>query len=145
MFIVFFDIRGLVHHEFISTGQRVNKEYYLNVLKRLREKMWKNNSWILHDDNAPSHRAAMVTEFKAKTATNQPPYSPDLAPCDLFFVSQIEIATTWNPFWVDRGDKKEIVAWAEIDTRKRLQKMFRRMCVASNGAYFEGDNINYDD
>ena len=107
MLIVFFDIRGLVHHEFIVTEEKVSKEYYLDVLKRLCEKirqkmpkMWKNNSWILHDDNAPSHRVAMVTKFKAKTATNtvfQPPYSPDLAPYD-FFVSQIEIATTWNPF-----------------------------------------------
>jgi len=59
MLIVFFDIRGLVHHEFVPTGQTVNKEYYLAVLKRLREKirqkrskLWKNNSWILHNDNA---------------------------------------------------------------------------------------------
>ena len=48
---IFFNIRGLVHHEFIPTGQTVNKKYYLDVLKRLREKihqkrpeMWKNNS-----------------------------------------------------------------------------------------------------
>jgi len=94
MLIIFFDICGLVHHEFIPTGKTVNKKHYLEFLKRLCEKirqkrpeMWKNNSWILHDDNAQSHRAEMVTEFKAKTATNtidQPPYSPDLAPCNFF-------------------------------------------------------------
>ena len=34
MVIVFFNIRCLVHHEFIPIGQTVNKEYYLDVLKR---------------------------------------------------------------------------------------------------------------
>ena len=43
MLIVFFDIHGLVHHEFIPTGQTVNKEYYLDVLKRLREKTRQKN------------------------------------------------------------------------------------------------------
>jgi len=34
---VFFDIRGVVHSEFLSVGQTVNKQYYLSVMKRLRE------------------------------------------------------------------------------------------------------------
>lgn len=39
MRIVFFDIRGLVHHEFVLTGQTVDKTYYLAVLKLWREKI----------------------------------------------------------------------------------------------------------
>ena len=34
-----FDIRGIVHYEFVQTGQTVNHVYYLEVLKRLREKL----------------------------------------------------------------------------------------------------------
>lgn len=34
---VFFDYRGVVHSEFLPEGQTVNKEYYLGVLRRLRE------------------------------------------------------------------------------------------------------------
>ena len=34
-----FDIRGIVHYEFVPTGQTVNQVYYLEVLKRLREKV----------------------------------------------------------------------------------------------------------
>jgi len=37
MLIVFFDIRGIVHHEFVPEGQNVNAEFYSNVLCRLRE------------------------------------------------------------------------------------------------------------
>jgi len=33
------DIRGIVHYEFVPTGQPVNQIYYLEVLKRLREKV----------------------------------------------------------------------------------------------------------
>ena len=35
----FFDIKGIVHKEFVSTGQTVNCEFYCEVLRRLREKV----------------------------------------------------------------------------------------------------------
>ena len=51
---------------------RVNQVYYLEVLKRLREKvrrkrpeLFASNSWILHHDNAPAHTALSVREFLA--------------------------------------------------------------------------------
>ena len=37
MLVAFFDIDGLVHHEFIPTGQTVNKEFYKIVLQCLRD------------------------------------------------------------------------------------------------------------
>ena len=66
------DIRGIVHYEFVPTGRTVNQVYYLEVLKRLLEKvrrkrpeLFANNSWILHHDNAPAHTALSVREFLA--------------------------------------------------------------------------------
>ena len=54
MLLTFFDIRGIVHYEFVQTGQTVNQVYYLEVEERLREKvrrkrpeLFANNSWIL--------------------------------------------------------------------------------------------------
>ena len=67
--IIFFHYRG-VHHEFVPEGQAVNKEYYLDVLRHLREAVWRKrpDSWagnllIFHHDNAPSHSSLIVTEF----------------------------------------------------------------------------------
>ncbi len=34
---VFFDYNGIVHQEFLPQGCTVNKEYYLEVMRRLRE------------------------------------------------------------------------------------------------------------
>ena len=37
MLIVFFDYEGVVHHEYAKAGQTINKEYCVQILKRLRE------------------------------------------------------------------------------------------------------------
>ena len=74
LFIVFFDCDGVVHYEFLPKGRTVNKEYYLEVMRRLREvirqkrtELWKNQSWILHHDIAPTRTSLLVREFLAKT------------------------------------------------------------------------------
>ena len=37
MLIVIFDADGIVHHEYVPQGQTVTKEFYLDVMRRLRE------------------------------------------------------------------------------------------------------------
>ena len=80
------------------------KEYYFSVMKRLRQRirqkkadLWKDHLWILHHDNAPSHKAIIVNEFLAKNSTNiieQPPYSLDMAPADFFPFPKTQIITS---------------------------------------------------
>ncbi|KAF6327507.1 hypothetical protein mRhiFer1_008231 [Rhinolophus ferrumequinum] len=77
--------------------KQLTKFYYLEVLKRLREKviqpeLFANNSWLLHH-NAPAHMALLVREFLASkqiTVLEHPPYSPDLAPNDFFLYLKIK-------------------------------------------------------
>ena len=74
------------------TGQRVNKEYYVEVLteftKRFRRKrpaLFKSGQWHFHQDNAPVHNSIFVADFLTKMdikTVPHPPYSPDLTPCD---------------------------------------------------------------
>ncbi|UYV63271.1 hypothetical protein LAZ67_2003604 [Cordylochernes scorpioides] len=97
---VFFDCRDVVHHEFLPQGRTVNKEYYLQVIRNLREAirqkrpdLWKNKNWLLHHDNAPAHTSLLVRDFLAKNNTlmmPQPPYSPDLPPCDFFLFPKLK-------------------------------------------------------
>jgi hypothetical protein len=97
MLIIFFDICGIVHKEFVPPGQTVNGKVYYEVLRRLREnvrckqpEMWKYGNWLLHHDNEPAHTSFVVREFLTKnnmTTVPHPTYSPDLAPLRFLRVS----------------------------------------------------------
>ena len=70
MLIVFFDYEGATHHEYAPTGQTINKEYYVQILKRLRETVrrkrphfWSSGDWFLHHDNAPAHSSNLLQQF----------------------------------------------------------------------------------
>ena len=58
-------------------------------MKRLlgkRAALFKLGQWHFHQDNAPVHNSIVVTGYFTKmgikTVPPQPPYCPDLAPCD---------------------------------------------------------------
>jgi hypothetical protein len=90
MLIVKFDIDGLVHYEYVPSGNTVNKELYKTVLKRLCEvvhrhhpEKWRDGNGILHHDNAHAYRAVTTNEFLANhknPSLPHNPYFPDLAP-----------------------------------------------------------------
>ena len=92
-----FTLRRIVHYEFVPTGQTVNQVYYLEALKRPREKVRRKrpelfaNSCTLHRDKAPAHTALSVSEFlatKQVTVLEHPAYSLDLASNDYFSVPE---------------------------------------------------------
>ena len=58
MLICFFDCQGVVHKEFVPSGQTVNKQYYREFLERLRQRVHLirpeiADTLMLHHDNAP--------------------------------------------------------------------------------------------
>ena len=76
----------------VLTGQTVNKEYYVEILREFRKRfrrkrpaLFKSGQWHFHEDNAPVHSSILVTDYLTKMGIKTvppPPYSPDLAPCD---------------------------------------------------------------
>ena len=155
MLTCFFDSRGIVHHEYAPEGQIINKEYYLEVLRRLRgavrrkrPDMWTGKNWQLHHDNAPAYSAHAIKGFLAKNNTTlmrQPPYSPDLAPYDFWLFSKLKIALKRRRF----QSRKNIMEKKTADLRSILEKEFKRCFqkwqrrwkkyVHFQGEYFEED------
>ena len=92
LMIPFFDSTGMIYMHWVPTGQTFNKEYYVEVLrefrKRFRQKrlaLFKSGQWHFQQDNAPVHNSIVVTDYLSKMGIKtvpQPPYSPDVGPCD---------------------------------------------------------------
>jgi hypothetical protein len=87
--LIFFDIQGIVHKEFVLPGQTINGKFYCEVLKQLTEGIWhkrsdkwKNNKWFFHHDNVPVHTSLVQQLLTSKNIAviPQPLYLPDLAP-----------------------------------------------------------------
>jgi hypothetical protein len=83
MLIILFDIRRIVHKEFIIAGQTANFAYCYDALRRQREnvwtlspKLWRQKNWLLHHDNAPFHTPFFTREFFTRSnmtvVTHQP-------------------------------------------------------------------------
>jgi transposase len=134
-------------------GQTVNQVHYLEVLKRLLEKvrrkgpeLFANNSRILHHDNAPAHTALSVREFLASkqiTVLEHPPYSPDLAPDEFFLFPKIKEMLKGSPF----NDIDDIrTAALKVNPQNQFQNCFEgctrflHLCIAFQGEYFDGDH-----
>ena len=98
MLICFFDSQGIVHKEFVPPGQTVNQTFYREVLERFRERVARvrtgiARTWMLYHDNAPCHTTDSINEFLAEKnipVFPQPPYSPDLSPCELFLFPRLK-------------------------------------------------------
>ena len=100
LMIPFFDSTGMIYMHWVPTGRTVNKEYYVEVLrdfrKRFRRKrpaLFKSGQWYFHQDNAPVQNPILVTDFLTKMGIKtvpQPPYSPDLAPCDFWLFPKLK-------------------------------------------------------
>jgi hypothetical protein len=98
--IAFFDVEGLVHHEFLPQCQTMNQTVYITVMQCLRDAVrrkrphkWSSGTWLLHHDNAPCHVAPSIREFLAKHSipvVPHPPYLPDLALCDFFLFPRLK-------------------------------------------------------
>ncbi|GFX40039.1 putative transposase [Trichonephila clavipes] len=153
--LVFFYSQGIAHKEFVPQSQTVNQHFYREVLERLRKRVMRvrpniKNSWVLHHDNAPCHTAISVNRFFASKnipVAPQPPYSPDLSPSDFFLSPKLKkhfkghhFATLEN-IQTAVTDQPKAIPISEFhqcyeEWKKRLQR-----CVASEGSYFEGDNV----
>jgi len=151
----FFDQEGIVHREFVPPGMTVNADFYCDILRRLRENVWRkrpqkwqNLNLIIHNDNAPAHRSFKVSQFLAKnnmTVIPHPLYSPDLAPCDFFLFPKLKLRMKGRRF--DTIEENEDESQRVLDTIPKRdfqgcfpawQKRWDR-CIRAKGEYFEGD------
>ena len=126
----------------------------MNLRERVRKRrpeMWKNGSWVLHQSNAPAHNALTLKTFLTKhiTVLEHPPYTPDLALCDLFYLfPKIKSALKGTGFESVDAVKAKATELMNKLSEDNLQHCFQQWkirmerCMDWGGEYIEGDNIS---
>ena len=100
LMIPFFDSTGIIYMRWVPTGQTVNKEYYVEVLREFRKRfrrkrpaLFKLGQWHFQEDNAPVYNSILFTDCLTKMSIKtvpQLPYSPDCAPSDFWLFPKLK-------------------------------------------------------
>ncbi|XP_055952375.1 uncharacterized protein LOC129988229 isoform X2 [Argiope bruennichi] len=65
-----------------------------DAVRRKRPDLWMTKNWQLHRDNALAHSSHLIQTFFAEhgiPVISQPPYSPDMAPCEFWLFPKLMI------------------------------------------------------
>ena len=108
-------------------------------------------TWMLHLNNAPCHTAVSINEFlteKSILVVPQPPYSPDLSPCDFFLFPGLKNHLKERHFCTSDNIQKNVTDELKGIPAEAFQHCYKQWkqhlhpCVAVQGNYFEGDNLD---
>jgi len=124
----------------------------VEILRQLCEAVHRKRSelqldWILHNGNAPDHKALSVKQFLAQKSTTEmehPLYSRDLTPNDFRLFPKIKSALKGRRFQ-DVENIKNLKTALKVIPQQEFQKCFQQWqhrwskCIAAQGEYFEGD------
>ncbi|GFU82523.1 putative mariner transposase [Trichonephila clavipes] len=106
--------------------------------------MWKEKSWIFHQDNALAHYALSVKRFLAKYSIpvlENLPYSPDLAPCEFYLFPKGKSALKGTRFESVEAVKEKAARVLKELTKDGFQHCFQQWKIPMERCRDrEGDN-----
>jgi hypothetical protein len=110
--------------------------FYCDVWRRLREnvrrrrpELWREQTWLIHHDNAPSHTSVVTGQFLAKhkiIVIPHAPYSPDFAPCDFFLFQKMKLKLKVRRFDTIEEIQAESQRVLDTVTEKNFQEVFQK-------------------
>ena len=120
-------------------GQRVRKRFY-----RKRPALFKSGQWHFHQGNAPVHNSILLTDYLTKMGIKtlpQPPYTPDLAPCDFWLFLKLRGSRYETIEEIKDAVTKVIDTLTQEDFHGAFQKLLEwyNKCIAAGGDYSERD------
>ena len=141
----------------VPTGQTVNKEYYVKVLREFRKRfrrnrpaLLKSGQWHFYQDNAPVHNSILVTDYLTKMGiktVRHPPYIPDYD-CDFWLFPKFKEKLRGCRYETIEEMKEAVMKVIDMLTQEdfhgALQKLLERYnkCIAAGGDYFEGTRVS---
>ena len=126
------------HWGMIRGVGRVRKSIHQSWLA----KGFKSGQWHFHQDNTPVHNCILVTDYLTMMGIKtvpQPPYSPDLAPCDFCLFPKLRGCRYETIEEMKEAVTKVIDTLTQEDFHCAFQKLVERYkWIAAEGDYFEG-------
>lgn len=154
MIIVFWDMLGVVHHEYLPKGQTINADFYIQVLNRLKIAIDDKRPFLarskifIQQDNARPHVAKDTKKKFADLGWEllpHPPYSPDLAPSDYHLFSRMA-ARLKNKVFADEDQLIDFVDQFLFNCEnegtffsrgiEKLPSLWNK-CISAGGNYFD--------
>ena len=125
-------------------SKEVNTPELIGQRLRVRLRVTMLGQWHFHQDNAPVHNSILVTDYLTKMSIKtlpQPPYSPDLAPCDFWLFPKLRGCRYETIEEMKEAVMKVIDTLTQEDFHGAFQKLLElyNKCIASGGDYFEED------
>jgi hypothetical protein len=97
----------VVYHEFVPQGQTINDAFYVEVLKRLRERvrrvrsqLWAEKNWTCITIMHPRTRQLLWVSY-------HPSHLPSLAPCDFSLFPKVKTIMLGEHFGNVQNIKRE--------------------------------------
>ena len=106
--------------------------------------LFKSGQWHFHQDNELVHNSILVTGYLTGMSIKkvpQPPYSPDLAPCDIWLFPKLRGCCYETIEEMKEAVTKVIDTLTQEDFHEVLKKMLERWnkLISAGGDYFEGN------
>ena len=156
--IPFFDSTGMIYMHWVPTGQTVNKEYYVEVLREFRKRfrrkrpaLFKSGQWHFHQDNAQVHNSILVTDYFTKMGiktVRHPRFSPDLAPCDFWLFPKLKENLRGCRYETIEEMKEAVTKVSGTLTQEDFHGTFQKLlewynkCIAAGGDYSKGSRVS---
>ena len=106
--------------------------------------LFKSGQGHFHQDNAPVNNSILVTDYLTKMSFKtvpQPPYSPDVAPCDFWLFPKLRGCRYETTEEMKEAMTKVIDTLTQEDFHGAFQKLLGRYnkWIAAGVDYFKGD------
>ena len=141
----------------VNTPELIGQRVRVRVLREFRKRflgkrpaLFKSGQWHFHQDNAPAHNSILVTDYLTKMGIKtlpQPPYSPDVAPCDFWLFPKLRGCRYETIEEKKEALTKVIDTLTQEDFHGAFQKLleqvhFRRRRLLRRGLEFHVCTIN---
>ena len=139
----------------VNTSELIGQRVRVRVLREFRKRfsrkrpaLFKSGQWHFHQDNTPVHNSTLVTDYLTKMGIKtapQPPYSPDLAPCDFCLFPKLRGCRYERIEEMKEAVTKVIDTLTQEDFHGAFQKLLERYnkCIAAGGDYSKVSCVYY--